>query len=285
MTPNQTKTTPFKVGRVAIIGRPNVGKSTLLNNLLKHKVSIISPRPQTTTANVEAYLETDASQIFFIDTPGYFRLKGDASPYNTQVVRAAKEADVVVYLVDHTKKIGDEELRLYNLVQQIDTPIIVAINKIDQTEPSYLNDYYALLEDTADSLIQISAIRGTNLNLVIEAINHYIPEGERRTVVDHFETPLLSHSAKQFITELVREKIFQHTGQEVPYKVTPQIDAIEEKADRLQITGHIIVPHARYKGMLIGKGGRKINQITDSLVKELTVATGKQVSVSLKVTD
>lgn len=275
----------YKVGTVALIGRPNVGKSTFLNTVIGQKVSIVTPKPQTTRGQIVAVYEDERGQIFFLDTPGYYVGSSGATRYNTLIAKSAKEADVVVYIVDHTRNWGDEDERLLTIIRQAAKPTIVAINKIDQPEPSYLQNYLDLLQNEAQQVVQTSALTGAHTKSIIDAIFTHLPTKKRDTTVDNLPSPLLSQSSKEFLAELVREKIFLYTSQEVPYQTHVRINSIEEneETNKLSIKGEIIVNNERYKPMLIGKNGQKIKRISTALMKELTIATNKNVSVRLTV--
>lgn len=275
----------YKVGKVAIVGRPNVGKSTLLNALVQHKVAIVSPKPQTTRSQIAAYREDEQGQIFFLDTPGFYAARAGTSQYNALIAGSIQEADMIIYCVDHTRDWGQEEERMWNQVNGAEKPILLVINKLDVDKPSYKDSYLALLASNVDEVIEVSALREHNLKKVIDSIYSLLPHGERDQTVDYFPTPLLSQSSKEYLAELIREKVYRHTGQEVPYQTAVRVSDVEEdeKNNSLRIKGEIRVRDMRYKPMLIGKKGRKIEEIKKSVRKEIEVATDKKVHLSLKV--
>ncbi len=276
---------PYKAGKVAIVGRPNVGKSTLLNALVLHKVAIVSPKPQTTRSQIVAHLEEERGQLFFLDTPGYYSTRSGATHFNALVSHTIEEADVVIYVVDHTRDWGQEEEKIWNMIQASEKPVILAINKTDITSPTYKDSYIALLKPHVQEVVEVSAQRETHIKSLINLLFTYLPLGERDDSVDYFPTPLLSQDSKEYLAELVREKIYQLTGQEVPYQTSVRIESVEEDDEKntLLVKGKILVSDKRYKPMLIGKQGRKINEIKSAVRKELHVATGKSISVSLQV--
>lgn len=275
----------FKVGKVAIVGRPNVGKSTLLNALVKHKVAIVSPKPQTTRSQIVAFIEDKRGQIFFLDTPGFYSVRAGKGQYNALIKDSISEADVVVYLVDHTRDWGQEDERVWNMIQASEKRTIVVINKIDIDKPSYKEQYKALLTSHVDLLLEISALREKHLVPIIDKIFELLPQGERDISVDHFPTPLLSQSSREYLAELVREKVYLMTGQEVPYQTSVRVNSIEEdeEKNRLRIEGDILVSDERYKPILIGSKGKKIREIGRAVRKELELATNKQVVIDLEV--
>lgn len=285
MISKMKKKDQFKVGKVAIVGRPNVGKSTLMNSLVEHKVSIVSEKPQTTRTQIVAYLENEQGQIFFLDTPGFYSARAGTTQYNSLIAHSIEEADLIVYLVDHTRDWGQEEERIWNLIEYSEKPVILAVNKIDQENPSFKQSYLTLLSDKVREVIEISALREQHLKKLIELIFKYLPAGIRDSSVDYFPTPLLSQDSKEYLAEIVREKVYQHTGQEVPYQTAVRIQDISEneETNTIRIEGEIRVREKRYKPILIGKEGRKISEIRNSVRKELMTATGKNVHIALRV--
>jgi GTP-binding protein Era len=281
---NQAKP-KFKKGNVAIVGRPNVGKSTLLNAILNHKVAITSPKPQTTRSQIQAYYEDDRGQIFFLDTPRFYASQAGASSYNTIIAQSLKSANLVLYVVDRTRRWGEEDSKTWNKILDSGKPVILAINKSDIPNPNNTDSFLIHCEDDVEEILHISSLQATHIEGLKDTIFKYLPTGKRDPSVDLFVTPLLSMDSKQYIAELVREKIYMHTGQEVPYQTKVQIDDIKEneKTNKLTITGKILVNKSHYKPMLIGAGGQKIKQISTKVEKEISYMTGKQVTVKLMV--
>jgi len=275
----------FKVGNVAFIGRPNVGKSTLLNTLVNHKVAIVSPKPQTTQSQITAYLEDERGQIFFKDTPGYFASQKKAQAFNRIIAGTAKEANVVVYLVDHTRKWGREEDSVREIITKLHNPIILVINKVDIQKPSYKEEYLEKLESSVTEIVEISALKDKGVKTLVESIFSRLPEGERNATVDYFVSPLLSLTSTEYLEELVREKILLLTRQEIPYETTVSITSVKSSEERgtLKVEGIIKVARKQHKPILIGAKGKKIAEITQAVTKELRLATGKKVFVRLQV--
>lgn len=275
----------FKIGKAAIVGRPNVGKSSLLNSLVGHKVAIVSKKPQTTRSQIVAFIEDERGQIFFLDTPGFYSAKAGTGQYNALISRSVQEADVILYVVDHTRDWGQEEEKIWNLVVYQEKPVILVINKIDQTTPTFKQSYLDILALKVKKTVEVSALAEQHLKTLISYIYELLPAGERDNSVDYFPSPLLSQSSKEYLAEIVREKIFHSTGQEVPYQTRVRVLEVEEdeEKNRLKIVGEILVFDKRYKPMLIGSCGRKIKEIGQAVRKELQTATGKQVVVKLTV--
>ncbi|PIR78898.1 MAG: GTPase Era, partial [Candidatus Levybacteria bacterium CG10_big_fil_rev_8_21_14_0_10_36_30] len=212
----------MKVGVVALIGRPNTGKSTLVNNLVGHKVAITSPKPQTTQFSIYAVYEDENAQIVFVDTPGIFA-RSTRSARSGQANLAASKAlkedvNVVLYIVDHTRRRGIEENRVLGILRKIDKPKILVINKIDKKEPSYREEY-RFLEDEFDSVVEVSAIKPLNLSLLVAKILEFLPEGEKQIVREDMATPALNLSSNLYIEENIREKAFLVLRDELPYKL------------------------------------------------------------------
>lgn len=277
---------PFKVGTVALVGRPNVGKSTLLNLIIGQKVSIVSGKPQTTRSQITAFFEDERGQIFFTDTPGYYQGKA-VSSYNRVIAQSIKEADAVLYVVDQSRDWGEEDEHIWHMVEEAGKSTILVINKNDILEPNYVKSYEILVGKKVDATIVMSAAKRTHVNTLIQSLFDVLPEAERDTTVDHFETPLISQTSKEFLAEIIREKVYESCGAEVPYHVRTRVSSIyeDEVRDRIHIKGLVIVSEERYKPILIGANGKMIANLTKAVQKELFVATGKEVFVKLRVVD
>jgi len=276
----------MKSGYVAIIGRPNSGKSTLLNNLIKHKVSITSPKPQTTRFAIQALYHDERGQIIFIDTPGIFGKVKD--PVTRKINPIAQNTlsegvDLVIYIVDHTRDRDLEENKILGIIRQIDKPKILVINKIDIKKPSYL-PHYKFLEDEFDKVIEVSALYRHNLNYLIDAIFERLPEGEKIIEEEYRATPLLNMDSKTFLADIIMEKSYLFLRKEVPYTMTVVVDeTITRKDGTLYIKARIITSSDRYKRMIIGNKGRMVKEIGMATRKELETSTGKKVYIELLV--
>jgi len=279
-------TTSKKIGTVALIGRPNVGKSTLLNNVIGHKVGITSPKPQTTRFAIQAVYEDERGQIIFIDTPGIFGNVPDllSKRINLRAEEALHEGvDLVVYMVDHTRERDVEEHRALGIVRKVRVPKILVINKIDVRKPTHIVQY-KFMEDEFDATIKISALARTNLNTLLELIYSHLPEGKPLVETNTLMQPALNIDSKLFLSEIIREKAFLFLRREVPYTLTVVVDDIEERANgTLFIKARILTSADRYKAMIIGKGGAMVKEISMAARKELETATNKKVYVDLTV--
>jgi GTP-binding protein Era len=276
----------MKSGIVALVGRPNVGKSTLLNHLLGHKVSITSPKPQTTRLSIEAIYEDDRGQIIFIDTPGIF---GKIKDPLGRRINAKAEATlntgvhVIVYMVDHTREKDFEENKVLGIVRKIDAPKILVINKIDVLKPSHIIQY-KFMEEEFDKTVRISALNHKNIPLLLDAIFSFLPEGSEIVDKTSLVQPALNMDSKSFVADIIREKAFLFLREELPYTLTSVVDDISERNNgTLYIKARILTSADRYKAMIVGKGGIMIKEISMAARKELETASYKRVFLDLTV--
>ena len=277
----------MKIGKVLLMGRPNVGKSTFVNNLIGQKVAITSPKPQTTRFAIKALYEDEKGKIIFVETPGIFGKAEDnlSKKINSKTLAVIKEeVDLVIYMIDHTRKRDFEESRVLGLVRKIEKPKILVINKMDSEEKSYLPQY-KFLEDEFDSVFEISALERKNFRLLIEKVFELLPEkGVEEDLPDDLVYPLLNLDSRTFIAELIREKVFLMMGEEIPYRTTAVVDDIAERDNGITyIKARILTTDDRYKGMIIGSEGRKIKEIGSYARKEIALAINKKVFLDLTV--
>lgn len=276
----------MKEGIVLLIGRPNVGKSTLVNSIIGQKVAITSPKPQTTRMPIQSLFEDERGKIIFTDTPGLMGKIEDtlSKRINEQTLRTInRDADVVLYIIDHTRKRDFEEARVLGIVRKIDKPKILVINKMDMQEKSFLAQYL-FLKDEFTHVVEVSALERKNLKELTNTIFSLLPEKEESDYTEGVVYPLLSMDSKTFIAELIREKVFLNTGEEIPYTTTAIVDEIKERSDELTyIKARILTTLDRYKRMIIGKEGRKIKELGNMARKEIALATGKKIYLDLSV--
>ena len=252
----------FKSGFVAIIGAPNVGKSTLLNRLLGEKISITSKKPQTTRNRILGVLHRPAAQIIFMDTPGMHKSE---TLLNTRIVETAlttiSESDIILILIDAAKPDLDAEHFLVGKLTESKQPVILALNKIDLLNK---RDLLIVLDRWAKvypfkAIVPISATRGTQVDALIEALSAELPEGP-----PYFPDDTLTDLPERFIVaEIIREKVFRLTGEEIPYSTAVTVDSFKEEKNGALIRIHATIHMERssQKGIIIGKKGAKLKQI------------------------
>ncbi|OGK21744.1 GTPase Era [Candidatus Roizmanbacteria bacterium RIFCSPHIGHO2_02_FULL_37_13b] len=276
----------MKAGTVALIGRPNVGKSTLVNNIVGQKVAITSPKPQTTRFPINALFEDERGQIIFVDTPGIFNKAKDplAKKINKKTLSMFNdEIDVFLYIVDHTRRRDFEEAKILGLMRKVNKPKILVVNKIEIKDPTFLPQY-EFLKDEFKDFFYISALNSKHIKPLLDKIFEYLPEREKIINKDEYVYPALNMDSKTFISELIREKVFLRTRKEVPYTTTVVIDEITERNKQLTyIKARVLTTDDRYKKILIGKNGRRIKEIGSMARRELELATSKKIYLDLHV--
>ena len=245
-------------GFVALVGKPNVGKSTLLNAYLGTKVSIVSPKPQTTRIRVRGIMNRDDAQVVFIDTPGLHEPKSRLGEYMVEAARRSlPDADVVCFVVDATEPPSPQDRRIADMVRRSRKPAILVLNKVDVARQAdvVLQQYRAL--GSWDSEVAVSAKLGEGLAGLLEEIVARLPEGPRLFPPDQF-TDL---SEREQVAELVREKVLLNTQQEVPHGVAVEIEEWEMRGERLYIRATVNVEREGHKGIIIGEGGQMLKKI------------------------
>ncbi len=281
----------LKAGTVLLLGRPNVGKSTFVNNLIGQKVAITSHKPQTTRIPIHALYQDERGEIEFVDTPGIFGKAKDtlSKKINKLTLDAAAQfADVVIYMVDHTRRRDYEESKVLGIVRKINKPKILVINKVDLDEETYLPQY-EFLRDEFEHVYKVSAINRVHVNPLLNKIFELLPDKDRQSenqTLSHAAavTPLLNMDSKTFIAELIREKIFLKMGEEIPYTVTAVVDEIAERENGITyIKARVLTTDLRYKRMIIGTGGRKIKEMGSMARKEIELAINKKVYLDVTV--
>lgn len=280
-------------GKVLLIGRPNVGKSTFVNNIIGQKVAITSPKPQTTRFPIRALYQDSRGEIVFVDTPGIMEKTQDhmSQRINQKTLEVInEEVDLVLYFVDPTRKRDFEEARVLGLVRKINKPKILVVNKMEDDDAKFLPQY-KFMEEEFNQVFYVSALFKKHLKPLLDKIFELLPEittseVNQRTleVKNTAGYPLLNLDSKTFISELIREKVFLDMGEEIPYTTTVIVDEIKERSDKLTyIRARILTTSDRYKSMLIGKTGRKIKEIGWMARKEIALATNRKIFLDLKV--
>jgi len=273
---------PFRSGTIAIVGRPNVGKSTLLNQILGEKVAIVSPKPQTTRNRVTGIRTTERSQMVFLDTPGIHQAR---SLMNRRMVDTALDTlhrvDCVLWLIAAEERIGAEDERIAETLAAVDCPVFVLLNKIDLVSKGKL---LPLIQRCSELLpgreiVPISALKGENLPLVLELIEKGLPEGPKLFPQEEF-----TDQSERFIaSEIIREKIFLLTREEIPYGVAVTIDEFTEKEEKnlIVIKATVHTERDSHKGILIGKRGAMLKEIGTKAREELEALLGCKIFLEL----
>jgi len=260
---NHKKKETFKSGFVSIIGRPNVGKSTLLNQVVGQKVAIMSNKPQTTRNQIRAVYTTDKGQLIFIDTPGIHKAKSKLGDY---MVAAAEntlnEVDLVLFVIDATEKRGAGEEYILERLKKVNTPVFLVINKIDQIHPEDLLpliDEYRKHHDFKQ-IVPISALQGNNTDALLQSILLEMPEGPMYYPADQ----VTDHPERFIVAELIREKVLHLTREEIPHSIAVTVEEMKrgENGKTLYIYAAIYVERDSQKGILIGKRGDMLKEIS-----------------------
>jgi GTP-binding protein Era len=273
---------PFRSGYIAIVGRPNVGKSTLLNKILGEKVAIVSPRPQTTRNRITGIRTTETSQIVFLDTPGIHQGR---SMINRRLVDTAlqtlDEVDGVLWLLDAHDKIKQEEERIAETLRGVETPVLILINKMDLVSKGKL---LPLMDRCSQLLpgkeiVPISALKGDGVPIVLDIVEKWLAQGEK-----FFTQGEYTDQSERFLaSEIVREKVFNLTRQEIPYGVAVTIDEFTEKEEKglIVIGATIHTERDSHKGILIGKRGAMLKEIGQQAREELEKIFGCRIFLEL----
>lgn len=274
----------FRSGYVAIIGRPNVGKSTLINRILGLKLCITSRRPQTTRHRILGIKTTAASQLIYVDTPGiHSDGKRAMNRYMNRAAAASIEGvDVVVFVIEGTKWTDEDERVLNKLRQDSSRPVILAMNKIDKLEDKAI--LLPQVEKLADkfnfaAIVPLSARRGINIESLEESIYELMPEGE----LIFEEDQLTDRSSRFLAAEMVREKLFRHLGQELPYALTVDIEQFEDDDGMYRISAVIYVERSGQKSIVIGKKGELLKQVGKDAREDMEKLFGCKVFLQLWV--
>ena len=279
----------MKTGFVSIIGRPNVGKSTLLNAILGEKIAITTDKPQTTRNTIRGiythYAENpgeDDVQIVFIDTPGIHRPRTKLGEYMTDAATGTlREVDAVILIVDDELSSGPGDRYIVDLLDDVTTPKILVINKIDKLPPDAFEKIYKEYDELGlfEDIIGTSAKEGRNVDVLIKAVTEFMDEGPM-----YFPDDMVTENPERFVvSEIIREKILMYMQDEVPHGVAVSIEQFKEERDITRISAVIYCERKSHKGMIIGKGGRKLKGIGKSARREIEALLGTKVFLELWV--
>lgn len=272
----------FRSGFATLIGRPNVGKSTLMNRMIGQKIAITSNKPQTTRNRIQTVLTTEDGQIVFVDTPGIHKAKNKLGEYMVHVAeRSLNEVDVVLWLVEPTTFIGAGERHIIDQLKKVKTPVILVINKIDMVKREDLLpaiDTYRKEYDFAD-IVPVSARSGDNTDELVKVILKYLPYGpqfyDEDTVTDQPE--------RQIVAELIREKALHCLNEEIPHGIAVAIDRMKMERKVMHIDATIICERDSHKGIIIGKQGSMLKKIGSTARYEIERMLDCKVNLKLWV--
>jgi len=268
----------YRSGYVAIVGKPNVGKSTLMNHLIGQKISITSRKPQTTRHQILGLLTSENCQFVFVDTPGLHTARGKT--LNRFMNRAARgslsDVDCILFVVSADEPWSDQEANILKYIQMEKVPVILVVNKIDRLRTT--EDLLPIIEDLSGKysfteIIPVSALKGTQLSQLQESVRKCLPVQERLFPEDQ----ITDKSERFIVSEILREQVFRQVGQEVPYSVAIDIEQFKDGPKRIEIHAVIYVEKAGQKAILIGKGGARIKAIGEAAREEMEKFLQKKV--------
>ena len=278
------KQNKFKSGFVALIGRPNVGKSTLMNHLIGQKIAITSEKPQTTRNRIQTVFTDERGQIVFLDTPGIHKAKNKLDTYMVNVAEhTLKEVDVILWLVEPASYIGANEQHIAEQLSRVKTPVVLVINKIDTIDKEALVKLINLYKDIIPlaEIVPVSALRGKNTKELLSVIFSYLPEGPQ-----YFdEDTVTDQPMRQIAAELIREKALRNLSEEVPHGIAVVIERMKERGTTgfFDIDATIICERDSHKGIIIGKGGTMLRKIGTEARREIEALMDARVNLKIWV--
>lgn len=274
----------FKSGFVSIVGRPNVGKSTLINQLVGEKIAIMSDKPQTTRNQIKAIYNDEEAQIIFVDTPG---MQDPRNKLGRYMLKSSEESmkgmDIILFVVDDSDFIGKADSKIIEKLKARRESKILIINKVDKLSNEKLMKIVSMYDDKKvfDEIIPVSALKGTNKNRVVEVIKKYLTYGPK-----FFPEDMITDQPERvLVSEIIREKILHYTEEEIPHGTMVQIESMKKRPDKdiMDIAAIIFCERENHKSIIIGKGGRKIKGIGSSARKELEAKLNIKVNLEIWV--
>ena len=274
----------YKSGFVTLIGRPNVGKSTLMNHLIGQKIAITSDKPQTTRNRIQTVYTDERGQIIFLDTPGIHKAKNKLGEYMVSVAEhTLKEVDVVLWLVEPTTFIGAGERHIAEQLQNVKTPVILVINKIDTIKnQDEILEFIAAYKDVCSfaEIVPVSALKDKNTDLMLDLIYKYLPCGPQY----YDEDTVTDQPMRQIASELIREKALRLLSDEIPHGIAVTIEKMtERKNGMMDIEATIVCERDSHKGIIIGKGGALLKRIGSAARREIEDLMDTQVNLQIWV--
>ena len=274
----------FKSGFVSIVGRPNVGKSTLMNNVVGEKIAIMSDKPQTTRNTIQAVYTDEEALVVFLDTPGIHKPKNKLGEFMVKsATDAFKNVDLVLFVVDESKKIGPGDRKIIDDLKNVKTPVVLVLNKIDQLNEEELFDLMKMYnaEGIFEQIVPISALKGRNINELLKVIKKHLEEGPQ-----YFPDYMITDQPERvLVSELIREKVLHYVHDEVPHGVAVEIERMKSRQDKeiVDISAVIYCERDSHKGIIIGKNGRKLKGIGKSARADIELLLGSQANLQLWV--
>lgn len=272
----------YKSGFVTLIGRPNVGKSTLMNRLIGQKIAITSDKPQTTRNRIQTVYTSDEGQIVFVDTPGIHKAKNKLGDYMVNVAeRTLSEVDVILWLVEPSNFIGAGERHIMEQLQKTRTPVILVINKADTVKREeilpYIDNYRKQMD--FQEIVPVSALKGDNTDTLVSCIMKYLPYGP----AFYDEDTVTDQPMRQIVAELIREKALRLLEEEIPHGIAVSIEKLQYRKDLCDIEATIVCERDSHKGIIIGKGGAMLKKIGSAARQELEHMLETKVNLQLWV--
>ncbi len=272
-----------KSGFVTLIGRPNVGKSTLMNHLIGQKIAITSNKPQTTRNRIQTVYTDERGQIVFLDTPGIHKAKNKLGEYMVNAARETlKEVDVILWLVEPTTYIGAGEQQILRLLKQIKTPVILVINKVDTIPKEDVLKYIDRYRGEYDfaEIVPVSALKKLNTDTLLAELFRYLPYGH----MFYDEDTVTDQPMRQIVAELIREKALRLLNDEIPHGIAVVIEQMKERKNGIyDIEATIVCERDSHKGIIIGKGGGMLKKIASSARYEIEHMTDAKVNLQVWV--
>lgn len=274
----------YKSGFVTLIGRPNVGKSTLMNQIIGQKIAITSDKPQTTRNRIQTVYTCEDGQIIFVDTPGIHKAKNKLGEYMVTVAeRTLNEVDVILWLVEPSTFIGAGERHIAEQLTRVKTPIILVINKIDTVKKEEILAFIAAYKDVCNfaEIVPVSALNGENKENLMKAIFNYLPEGPQF----YDEDTITDQPERQIVAELIREKALRLLDEEIPHGIAVSIESMKErkKGNIVDIDATIVCERDSHKGIVIGKQGAMLKKIGTLARQEIENLLDMKVNLQLWV--
>ena len=274
----------YKSGFAALIGRPNVGKSTLMNHLIGQKIAITSKRPQTTRNRIQTVYTSEKGQIVFLDTPGIHKAKNKLGEYMVQVAeRTLKEVDVILWLVEPDSYIGKGDRRIAEQLKKIPVPVILVMNKMDTVDKRDLAGFLDAYREVGDfaEMTAVSALRSLNLEGLLEMIFKYLPYGPKF----YDDDTVTDQPQRQIVAEMIREKALRCLDEEIPHGIAVSIEQMKERPGGkiTDIEATIICERESHKGIVIGKGGEMLRRIGSQARRDIEGMLEQKVNLQLWV--